>query len=55
MAVLLAIAHLGCTKMGWLLIAGGTQVTPVWPEAGFDIVALLLFGTRYWPILLAAN
>ena len=54
-AVLLAIAHLGCTKMGWLLIAGGTQVTPVWPEAGFDIVALLLFGTRYWPILLAAN
>jgi signal transduction histidine kinase/CheY-like chemotaxis protein len=54
-ALLLAIAHLGCTKIGWLLIAGGTQVTPVWPEAGFDIVALLLFGTRYWPILLAAN
>jgi signal transduction histidine kinase len=54
-AVLLALAHLGCTKIGWLLIAGGAQVTPVWPEAGFDIVALLLFGTRYWPILLAAN
>jgi signal transduction histidine kinase/CheY-like chemotaxis protein len=54
-AVLLAIAHLGCTKVGWLLIAGGAQVTPVWPEAGFDIVALLLFGTRYWPVLLAAN
>jgi signal transduction histidine kinase/integral membrane sensor domain MASE1/CheY-like chemotaxis protein len=54
-AVLLVIAHLGCTKIGWLLIAGGTQVTPVWPEAGFDIVALLLFGTRYWPVLLAAN
>jgi CHASE1-domain containing sensor protein len=54
-AVLLALAHLGCTKIGWLLIAGSAQVTPVWPEAGFDIVALLLFGTRYWPILLAAN
>src|SRR5580698_8167908 len=54
-AVLLAVAHLGCTKIGWLLIAGGAQVTPVWPEAGFDIVALLLFGTRYWPVLLAAN
>jgi signal transduction histidine kinase/CheY-like chemotaxis protein/integral membrane sensor domain MASE1 len=54
-AALLAIAHLGCTKIGWLLIAGGAQVTPVWPEAGFDIVALLLFGTRYWPVLLAAN
>src|SRR5580658_3061458 len=54
-AVLLAIAHLGCTKMGWLLIAGGAQVTPVWPEAGFDIAALLLLGTRYWPVLLAAN
>ncbi len=54
-AALLAVAHLGCTKIGWLLIAGGAQVTPVWPEAGFDIVALLLFGTRYWPVLLAAN
>ena len=54
-AALLAIAHLGCTKIGWLLLGGGAQVTPVWPEAGFDIVALLLFGTRYWPILLAAN
>jgi len=54
-ATLLAIAHFGCSKIGWLLIAGGAQVTPVWPEAGFDIVALLLFGTRYWPVLLAAN
>jgi signal transduction histidine kinase/CheY-like chemotaxis protein len=54
-AVVLALAHLGCTKIGWLLIAGGAHVTPVWPEAGFDIVALLLFGTRFWPVLLAAN
>jgi signal transduction histidine kinase/CheY-like chemotaxis protein len=54
-AALLVIAHLGCNKIGWLLIAGGAQVTPVWPEAGFDIVALLLFGTRYWPVLLVAN
>lgn len=54
-AVLLAIAHLGCTRLGWLLIANSAQVTPVWPEAGFDIVALLLFGSRYWPVLLAAN
>ncbi len=54
-AVFLILAHLGCNKIGWLLIAGGAQVTPVWPEAGFDIVALLLFGTRYWPVLLAAN
>jgi signal transduction histidine kinase/CheY-like chemotaxis protein/integral membrane sensor domain MASE1 len=54
-AVLLVLAHLGCTKIGWLLIAGGAQVTPVWPEAGFDIAALLLLGTRYWPVLLAAN
>ncbi|HTB16758.1 MAG TPA: MASE1 domain-containing protein, partial [Bryobacteraceae bacterium] len=54
-AAILAAAHLACTKIGWLLIAGGAQVTPVWPEAGFDIVAILLFGTRYWPVLLAAN
>ncbi|HEX5227798.1 MAG TPA: CHASE domain-containing protein [Bryobacteraceae bacterium] len=54
-ALLLVVIHLGCTKLGWLLIAGGAQVTPVWPEAGFDIIALLLFGRRYWPVLLAAN
>jgi signal transduction histidine kinase/CheY-like chemotaxis protein len=54
-AVILAVAHLCLTKLGWLLIAGAAQVTPVWPEAGFDIVALLFFGTRYWPVLLAAN
>ena len=54
-AVLLAIAHLGCAKIGLLLVAGGPQVTRMWPEAGFDIVALLLFGTRYWPVFLVAN
>ncbi len=53
-AILLAVAHIGSSKMGYLFISGGTQVTPIWPEAGLDLVVLLVFGVRYWPIILAA-
>ena len=53
-AVLLAIAHLGCTKMGWLSIAGGHGDAGL-ARGRIDIRGPLLFGTRYWPILLAAN
>ncbi len=53
-AILIAITHIGSHEFGYLLISGGTRVTPVWPEAGLDLVILLLFGTRFWPVLLAA-
>src|SRR5215831_8284752 len=53
-ALLLALLHLGSTWFGYLLISGGAQVTPVFPEAGLDLVVILLFGPRYWPILFAA-
>ena len=52
-AIPLLIAHLGLSQLGWILISGG-PLTPVWPSAGLDLVVLLVFGTRFWPVLLAA-
>jgi signal transduction histidine kinase/integral membrane sensor domain MASE1 len=52
-ALILIGLHLASTRFGYLMIGGGSQTTPVWPEAGMDIVELLLFGPRYWPVLLA--
>ncbi|MBV8728684.1 MAG: MASE1 domain-containing protein, partial [Acidobacteriia bacterium] len=37
--------------LGFLLITHDTGFTPVFPEAGFELVALLLFGLRYWPVV----
>src|SRR5690348_210462 len=50
----LALMHLGSSWLGYLLLSAGGQTTPVWPEAGLDLVALVVFGTRYWPVLYAA-
>src|SRR5579862_5393508 len=52
-AIPLFFAHVALAKLGWSLLSGATLV-PVWPAAGLDLVALLLFGTRFWPVLLAA-
>jgi len=52
-ASLLVLIHVGSSWLGYLLISGGSQVTPVFPEAGLDLVTILIFGPRYWPVLLA--
>jgi signal transduction histidine kinase/integral membrane sensor domain MASE1 len=52
-AIPLFFAHLALAQLGWSLMSGVT-LTPVWPAAGLDLVALLVFGTRFWPVLLAA-
>jgi signal transduction histidine kinase/integral membrane sensor domain MASE1 len=52
-AIPLFAAHLALSQLGWSLLSGST-LTPVWPAAGLDLVALLVFGTRFWPVLLAA-
>ena len=52
-AIPLLIAHLALSQLGWILISGG-PLTPVWPAAGLDLVVVLVFGPRFWPILLAA-
>ncbi len=49
-AVLLAIAHAGSSWIGYFLL-NGPQVAPVWPEAAIDLVAVLVFGPRLWPVL----
>jgi len=53
-AVFILLAHLGSSWLGYLLLSGGAETTPVFPEAGLDLVVVLLFGFRYWPVLLAA-
>src|SRR5215467_13166848 len=53
-ALFTALAHVGSSWFGYLLLSGGAQVTPVFPEAGLDLVIVLVFGPRYWPILLAS-
>ncbi len=52
-AVPLFVAHFALAQLGWSLMSGAT-LTPVWPAAGLDLVALLVFGPRFWPVLLAA-
>jgi signal transduction histidine kinase/integral membrane sensor domain MASE1 len=49
----LLLAHLALSQLGWLLLSGST-LTPVWPSAGLDLVALLVFGPRFWPVLFVA-
>lgn len=53
-AILLVAVHLASSQASRLFIPGGPQVAPIWPEAGLDLAVLLVFGIRYWPVLLAA-
>jgi len=52
-AIPLFFVHLALSQLGWLLLSG-TTLTPVWPAAGLDLVVLLVFGPRFWPVLFAA-
>jgi signal transduction histidine kinase/integral membrane sensor domain MASE1 len=52
-AIPLFLAHLALSQLGWLLLSG-TTLTPVWPSSGLDLVALLVFGPRFWPVLFAS-
>ncbi len=52
-AIPLLLAHLSLSQLGWLLLSGST-LTPVWPSAGLDLIALLVFGPRFWPVLFTA-
>jgi signal transduction histidine kinase len=48
-----AILYFSAAKLGFLLASATKQVTPVWPPTGIAIVALLLFGRRVAPGVLA--
>jgi signal transduction histidine kinase/integral membrane sensor domain MASE1 len=52
-AIPLLFIHLALSQLGWSLLSGAT-LTPVWPSAGLDVVVLLVFGTRFWPVLFVA-
>ncbi len=52
-AATLFVVHLAISRLGWMLLSGST-LTPVWPAAGLDLVVLLAFGPRFWPVLFAA-
>jgi signal transduction histidine kinase/integral membrane sensor domain MASE1 len=52
-AIPLFFAHLALSQLGWLLLSG-TTLTPIWPSSGLDLVALLVFGPRFWPVLFAS-
>ena len=50
-AIFLALLHLGSAWLGYVLIPRGSRLTPEFPGAGLDLVVVLVFGPRYWPIL----
>jgi signal transduction histidine kinase/DNA-binding response OmpR family regulator/integral membrane sensor domain MASE1 len=50
----LLVLHAGSSWLGYLLIQQNSVLTPVWPEAGLDLVVILIVGTRYWPVFLAS-
>ncbi len=52
-AVLLFAAYFVIARLGLRFATIGESISPVWPPTGFAIAALLLFGWRYWPAILA--
>src|SRR5258705_3357582 len=52
-AAMLFAAYFVVAKLGLKFATIGESISPVWPPTGFAIAALLLFGWRYWPAILA--
>src|SRR2546429_8618593 len=52
-AVLLTAAYFVIAKLGLRYATIGPSISPVWPPTGLAIAALVLFGLRYWPAVLA--
>src|SRR5438046_7805934 len=52
-AVLLTAAYFVVAKLGLRYATIGPSISPVWPPTGLAIAALVLFGLRYWPAVLA--
>src|SRR3954452_20326733 len=51
--ILLFLAYFVTARLGLLLDAVAGFATLVWPPTGIALAALLLFGTRLWPGVLA--
>ncbi|HEY4363203.1 MAG TPA: CHASE domain-containing protein [Bryobacteraceae bacterium] len=50
-AVLLLLFNLVAVRAGYLFVDESSQSVPFWPGAASGLGCLLLFGTRYWPVL----
>src|SRR5579884_122621 len=51
----IAIVHFGLLAASKLVIVEKSRILPPFPGLGFDFVVILVFGLRYWPILLALH
>src|SRR6266513_5717944 len=49
----LTAAYFVVAKLGLRYATIGPSISPVWPPTGLAIAALVLFGLRYWPAILA--
>jgi len=52
-AALLAL-HLAAVWLGYHIIDSSLQEAPVWTAGALGLVSLLLFGSKYWPVLFLA-
>jgi PAS domain S-box-containing protein len=50
-AALLLVVYFAAGNLGLRLAYINASVSPVWPATGIAIAALLLLGTRYWPVI----
>jgi len=53
-AVFLFVIQLALAWLGYLVIQDGSLTSLVLPGSAFGLISLLVFGTRYWPVLLVA-
>ena len=51
-ALILVVVHVGVVRLGHMALDGDAQMAPVWPVAAFGLGSMLIFGVRYWPVLL---
>jgi signal transduction histidine kinase/integral membrane sensor domain MASE1 len=55
LSILVFSAYFISGKLGLQLALMQQNVTPVWPPSGLALAALLLSGSRLWPVILAAS
>jgi signal transduction histidine kinase/integral membrane sensor domain MASE1 len=53
-AAALFAVHLAAVWLGYHLLDSSLQEAPVWTAGALGLVSLLLFGTKYWPVLFLA-
>ena len=52
---LFALLYFGAARLGLLLAFEDSNASPVWPPSGIAFAAVLLYGYRLWPAILAGH